>query len=301
MIYAGKQWFLALCVIGLNLKFWVRIESSRRMRYAICSHKLKSNRTQSSKQLLQRQVMVKDEPSVSLWPLLMHSVSQQELASHFQTQILPENRHWLCSQRNSVKWATTQAWLTGWVCALKAEITNPYNHAVLWPVSNSWHVWDVERCTSPSPALPICYKKQLKPQLSCTPVKYPVSWARHPAQTEEYKVLLTPALRVDPPSPQEGRKLDLPRAVIVQGELNHGSWALLCPRLAGGHSALLFWDSRVWDCSFPHGLHTGQRTSGSLPSGQWTKGATTCRHIASVKLRPAQGRHECTNTQVSLK
>lgn len=148
--------------------------------------------------LFQRQVMVKDGPSVSLWPLLMLTVSQQELASHFQTQILPENRHWLCSQRNSVKWATTRAWLTGWVCTPKAEITNPYNHVMLKPVSNSrQHVWDVARCTFPSPALPMYYMKQLKPQLSCTPVKYPVSRARHPAQTEEYKVLLTPALRVD--------------------------------------------------------------------------------------------------------
>lgn len=142
--------------------------------------------------------MAKDGPSASLWPLLMPSVSQQKLSSHFQTQTVSENRHWLCSQRNSVKWATTWAWLTGWVCAPKAEIMNPYNHTMLRSVSNSQHVWDVERFISPSPALPMCYKKQLKPQLSCTPVKHPVSWARHPAQTEEYMVLLSPALRANP-------------------------------------------------------------------------------------------------------
>lgn len=190
----------------------------------------------------------------------MLSVSQQELANHFQTQILPENRHWLCSQRNSVKCATTRARLTGWVCAPKAGITNPYNHARLRPVSNSWqHVWDLERCTSPSPAHVSQEAVKIATFLHSSQVFSVMSKA--PSTDGGICGASYSCSEINPLFPTYGRKVDLPRSVIIQGELNHGSWALLCPRLAGAHFVLLFWDSRVWDRGLPHRLQTEQRTS----------------------------------------
>lgn len=47
MIYASREWFLVLCVMGLSLKLekcWVRIKSSRRMRYVIWLHKQQKHR-----------------------------------------------------------------------------------------------------------------------------------------------------------------------------------------------------------------------------------------------------------------
>lgn len=108
MIYACRQWFLVLCVIGLSLKLekcWVRIKSSRRTRCVIWLHKHKSIRSQrccwATPNLLlyiqtslcvflfQRHVMLKDRPSAYLSPFLMLCVSQREMASDLQNSDSP--------------------------------------------------------------------------------------------------------------------------------------------------------------------------------------------------------------------
>lgn len=63
-------------------------------------------------------------------------------------------------------------------------------------------------------------QEAVKATIFLTAVKYPMPGARDPAQTLEYVVLLTPALRVNSPFPSYCRELDLPRSIVVQGELN---------------------------------------------------------------------------------
>lgn len=149
------------------------------MTYVFCLHNLKSNRRHGSKHLIQRQVMVKDGPSASLWPFLMLSASKNWQAASKDSSWQRTDTGSAVKGTQSSELQHKHGWQAVWVCAPKAEITNPYNHTMLRPARNSQqHVWDVERCTSSSPALPMCYKKQLKLQLPRTPVKHPVSQGR---------------------------------------------------------------------------------------------------------------------------
>ena len=150
IIYASRQWFLLLCVIGLSLKLekcWVRIKSSRRMGYVIWLHKRKSIRRQrccwaipSLLLYIQTRVPVPkahdaegQAQCLSISP--SHAVSAREKWQvTSKTEILPENRYWLCSQMKSS--TSTEVELTGWVCAPKSETPNSYNHTILRPISN---------------------------------------------------------------------------------------------------------------------------------------------------------------------
>lgn len=181
------------------------------MIYVFCLHNLKSNRRHGSKHLFQRQVTAKDGPSASLWPLLMLSASKNRQAASKHSSCQRTDTGSAVKGTQSSELQHEHGWQAGWVCAPKAEITNPYNHTMLRPVSNSQqHVWNVERCTFPSPALPMCYKKQLKPQLPCTPVKHPVSQGRHRLRNMWcFLLLLWELIPSSPPNAGKWTCLDL--------------------------------------------------------------------------------------------
>lgn len=141
MIYASRQWFLVVCVMGLSLKLekcWVRIKRSRRMKYVIWLHK--QQKRQKTK-VLQGYPHLCVSPPVACdaagqtW-YVPAALCQPERNGKVtaKTQVLLENRFCLCSQLNSsqVTYNSSTADSLGFC----SHITNFCNHTILSPTSN---------------------------------------------------------------------------------------------------------------------------------------------------------------------
>lgn len=149
MIYASRQWFRVLCVIGLSLKLenrWVRTKSSSRTGCVIWLHKHESIRGQRCCRaipkllfyiqtsfhvlLLQRHMMLKDRPSPSATLTLS---AQREMGSHLQN--LSENRSRLCSQMNWKQVTFNRHIADRLGLGSKIKEQTPQDHRMLSPIA----------------------------------------------------------------------------------------------------------------------------------------------------------------------